>query len=250
MVVTGHSALALFGVPLWGVQFDQVHVHRQAGKSSRREAGVVHHRGALPESEVVELAGLLVVIPERAVVAAARSSMFEAGVVAADGARRLGNFDVARALDIVERERDWPRSGSAASALLFSDPRAATVGESRARVLLARIGAPKPDLQRTIVDDAGRELGVCDFYIDEYSSVVEFDGKLKYGRALYEQTGRIEDVDLGDVVWQEKRREDAFRDYGHEVARLVWSELDGHDRQVRARLERTFARGSRRPLTA
>ena len=79
---------------------------------------------------------------------------------------------------------------------------------------------------------------------------MEFDGKLKYGRALYEQTGRIEDVDLGDVVWQEKRREDSFRDYGHEVARLVWSELDGHDTQVRARLERAFARGSRRPLTA
>jgi hypothetical protein len=250
VVVTGHSALAMFGVPLWGVQFDQVHVHRQAGKSSRREAGVVHHRGALPESEVVEVAGLLVAVPERAVVAACRTSTFEAGVVAADGARRLGDFDVARARDIVDRERDWPRSGSAASALFFSDPRAATVGESRARVLLARIGAPKPDLQRRIVDDAGRQLGICDFYIDEHSTVVEFDGKLKYGRALYEKTGRIEDVNLGDIVWQEKLREDSFRDYGHEVARLVWSELDGHDRQVRVRLDRTFARGAPRTLTA
>jgi hypothetical protein len=250
VVITGHSALALLGVPLWGVQLDQVHVHRQAGKSSRQEAGVVHHRGALPESEIVELPGLLVAIPERAVVAACRTSTFEAGVVAADGARRLDDFDVARAWEIVDRERAWPRSGRAASVLAFSDPRAATVGESRARVLLARIGAPKPDLQRTIVDDAGRQLGICDFYIDEHSTVVEFDGKLKYGRALYEKTGRIEDVDLGDVVWQEKRREDSFRDYGHEVARLVWSELDGQDRQVRARLDRTFARGSRRTLTA
>jgi hypothetical protein len=250
VVVTGHSALALLGVPLWGVQLDQVHVHRQVGKSSRREAGVVHHRGALPDSEVAELGDLLVAIPERAAVAACRASTFEAGVVVADGARRLGDFDLARAWEVVERERDWPGSGRAASALLFSDPRAATVGESRARVLLARIGVPKPDLQRTIVDDSGRLLGICDFYVDEYSSVVEFDGKLKYGRALYEQTGRIEDVDLGDVVWQEKRREDSFRDYGHEVARLVWSDLDGHDKQVRARLDRTFARGSRRTLTA
>jgi hypothetical protein len=237
-------------VPLWGVQLDQVHVHRQAGKSSRREAGVVHHRGALPDLEVVELADLLVAVPERAVVAACRTSTFEAGVVATDGARRLGDFDLGRAWEIVDRERDWPRSGSSASALLFSDPRAATVGESRARVLLARIGAPKPDLQRTIVDDAGRQLGISDFYIDEHSTVVEFDGKLKYGRALYEKTGRIEDVDLGAVVWQEKRREDSFRDYGHEVARLVWSELDGQDRQVRARLDRAFARGSRRTLSA
>jgi hypothetical protein len=250
VVVTGHSALALFDVPLWGVPFDEVHVHRQAGKSSRREAGVVHHRGALPESEIVELGGLLVALPERAVVAACRASTFEAGVVAADGARRLSGFDLGHAWEVIERERDWPRSGRAASALHFSDPRAATIGESRARVLLARIGAPKPDLQRTIVDDSGRQLGICDFYIDECSSVVEFDGKLKYGRALYEQTGRIEDVDLGEVVWQEKRREDSFRDYGHEVARLVWSELDGHDTQVRARLDRTFARGSRRTRSA
>jgi hypothetical protein len=62
------------------------------------------------------------------------------------------------------------------------------------------------------------------------------------------RSGRLDEVDLGDVLWQEKRREDTFRDHGHEVVRFVWSELDGRDYQVRARFLRAFDRGARRRL--
>lgn len=247
VVVTGYSALAVLGVPLWGVDLREVQVHREDGKSSRNEAGVSHHRGSLQDEEIVEVGGLLVAAPERAIADACRDSSFEVGVVLADGARRLKGFDLAAALETVERQRDWPFSIRASRALRFSDPRAATVGESRARVLLARIGVPKPDLQRRLVDSRTHQLlGVTDFYIDEHATAIEFDGKVKYGRALYEQSGRIEDVDVGEVVWQEKRREDSIRDDGHEMSRLVWSELDGHDREIRVRMERTFARAARR----
>ncbi len=250
VVATGHSALAAYGVPLWGVAFGDLHVHREATRSSRREAGISHRRGAIDEEEIRLVRGLLVASPERAVVDACREVGFEAGVVLADGARRLLDFDLSAARAIVERQRDWPYSSRASRALSFSDPRAATVGESRARVLLARLGVPEPDLQRTILDARTQTvLGITDFYVDEYATAIEFDGKLKYGRALYERSGRIEDVDLGDIVWREKRREDAIRDEGHEVVRLVWSELDGQDRVVAARLERAFAR-ARRMLAA
>jgi hypothetical protein len=251
VVAAGSSALAALGVPLWGIDLRQVHVHREPGRSSRREAGVTHHRGALTGADVVEVDGLLVAAPERAVLEAARSVPFEQGVVLADGARRLPGFDLAKSEALLEEQRDWPASVAAARALRFSDPRAATVGESRARVLLARIGCPMPELQHPVVDERSRRLlGIADFHVKQFRTVIEFDGKLKYGRALYERPGKLEDVDVGEVVWAEKRREDAFRDQGLEVVRLVWSELDGQDATVRARLLRAFARGAARHSSA
>src|SRR3954454_8786006 len=59
VVATGYSALAVHGVPLWGVDLSVVHVHRDAGRTSRREAGVSHHRGPIAAEDVQEVSGLL-----------------------------------------------------------------------------------------------------------------------------------------------------------------------------------------------
>jgi hypothetical protein len=246
VVAAGPTALAALGVPLWGVSLNEVHVHRQAGKTSRTDAGVAHHLGALPSEGIVEVDGLLVAPPSRALVDAARLLPFEPAVVLADGARRLVLPDVKEAMEVLESQRDWPGSIMASRALKFSDGRAATVGESRSRVLFARLGLPAPDLQRRIVDTSGELVAITDFYFDGFDTAGEFDGKLKYGRELYERSGQIEDVDLGAVVWNEKRREDAVRDEGNELVRVIWSELDGHDGSVRARVLRAFARATRR----
>jgi hypothetical protein len=246
VVLTHVSALAVHRVPLWGVDLRQVHVHREEAHSTRRSAGVVHHGGLLPESEIIEVDGLLVSVAERSVVDAARIVPFEAGVVLADGGMRLPGFDESLAEGVLERQRDWAGSVNASRVLHFADAAAQTVGESRARVLLARIGVPRPTLQHPIRDSAGRLLGISDFYIEEYETAAEFDGRLKYGRALYEGSNRLDHGDVGDVVWQEKRREDSFRDEGTEVVRIVWSELDGHDREVRGRFDRAFDRFTRR----
>jgi len=164
----------------------------------------------------------------------------------ADGVRRIHQVDVAELKEVAECQRDWAGSVKANRVIDFSDPRAATVGESRGRVLIARLGLPAPDLQRRIDDSDGGLLGFSDLYFDEYRTAGEFDGRQKYGRALYERTGRLDQVDIGEVLWQEKRREDAIRDHGHEVVRFVWSELDGRDSLVRARFLRAFDRGARR----
>ncbi len=245
VVVTGSSAVAVLGGPLWGVDLQQVHVHRDAGKSPRREAGVVHHVGALPDTEVIEVDGLWVTSPERTTFEACRRASFEVGVGLVDGVRFRRPFDPDRALAVIEAHRDWAGSVRASRALRFSSDRSATIGESRCRILMARIGLPAPTLQHPVHDESGTLLGITDFYLEEFATVAEFDGKLKYGRALYERTGRIEDVDLGEVVWQEKRREDAIREQGHEVVRVVWPELTGHDGEVRHRFSRAFRRSGR-----
>lgn len=247
LVVVSHaSALAVLGVPLWGVDLGAVHVHRDGGRTSRTDAGVVHHLGELPPEEIVEVDGLLVTLPERAVVDAARCESFEAGVVLADGARRQLRFDVNRAREVVERQRDWAGSVKAGRVVSFSDGAAATVGESRSRVMMARIGLPKPQLQKPYFRPDGSAFAYSDFYIEKFDTAGEFDGQQKYGRAFYERTGRLSSLDLGDVLWQEKRREDDIREQGSEMVRWLWFELDGHDAVLWARFQRAFARHGQR----
>ena len=53
------SALAHYGCPLWDAPLDLVHLTRLDQGSSRREAGVVHHDGQVPEKDVVLREGRL-----------------------------------------------------------------------------------------------------------------------------------------------------------------------------------------------
>jgi hypothetical protein len=166
----------------------------------------VHHLGDVSRDHVLEVDGLLVAAPARAVVDTARTVPFEAGVVLADGARRLLRPEMDEVMDVLECQRDWAGSIMASRVVKFSDGRAATVGESRGRVMIARLGLPAPDLQRRIEGSRGELIAITDYYFDGLDTAAEFDGRQKYGRELYEQSNRHdEDVDLGDVVWREKR---------------------------------------------
>ena len=90
-------------------------------------------------------------------------------------------------------------------------------------------------LQFDVHTAVGQWLGRTDFWWSDHETVGEFDGKLKYGRLL--KPGQ----DPGEVVFQEKRREDAIRDAGLTVRRWTWSDLDRFA-PVAERLRRDFAR--------
>jgi hypothetical protein len=247
VVVANYSALALRDVPLWGVDLAKVHVYRDDGRTSRTDAGVVHHVGAPADRDVEVSDGVMLCRPELALADAGRTVSFEAGVVLGDAVLRHLSPDVQRLHQIVrDDERDWPGAVTAGRVIGFADPRAETVGESRSRVMLARIGLPAPDLQKVFCRPDGEIYARTDFWIEAHQTVGEFDGKVKYGRALYEQSGDLGDVDLGAVLFAEKRREDDIRTDGAEVVRWTWSELDGHDRTIRGRFEAAFARAARR----
>jgi hypothetical protein len=82
----------------------------------------------------------------------------------------------------------------------------------------------------------GHFLGRGDFGYPAERMLGEFDGRIKYGRLL--QPGQS----AGDVVFEEKRREDAIRAAGWQVARWTWPDLDVAG-LVAARMQRALARG-------
>ena len=92
-------------------------------------------------------------------------------------------------------------------------------------------GLPPPTLQHEVPE----LRAVTDFYWEEFRTVGEFDGKVKYGRSL--RPGE----DPGEAVYREKRREDALRDLGLKVVRWTWDEL-GTFTAPADRLRRAFAR--------
>ncbi len=74
----------------------------------------------------------------------------------------------------------------------------------------------------------------------EESVVLEFDGKVKYGSL------RAARQSPEDVVFDEKKREDAVRDLGYQFVRMTWSDLWDFAPVVE-RLERAVDRAAMLP---
>ena len=214
VAVSHQSALVLHKVPVWQADLSTVHVTRVDGKNGRAVPGLDQHASVVPADDIVNIGGLAVASPARAVVEAACVLEFESAVVSADAALAAGLITRAQAARLLETIRFWPGSASARAALHFADPRSESVGESRLRVLFDRQGLPAPETQVSLTDRRGKFVARVDFYFREYGVVVEFDGLVKYRDAA------------ADVVVAEKRREDRLRERGLIVVRVIWDDLD------------------------
>ncbi|MGY1630971.1 type IV toxin-antitoxin system AbiEi family antitoxin domain-containing protein [Geodermatophilus sp. SYSU D01186] len=237
-VVSHASAAVLHGLPLWRVATSRVHLIRRPPAAGSGSARVHLHVARLPEEQVTLVDGLLVTDPSRTVVDLARTVPFESAVVTADAALAAGAVSVASLRARLAGMGAVPGVRRAARVLEFADGRSESVGESRSRVLIRRLGLPAPDLQVRVHHLDGDLIGRSDFGWHEHRILAEFDGRVKYGRAL--RPGQHP----GDVVFEEKLREDAMRDAGWEMARWTWADLD-RPPVVGARLRRAFARGAR-----
>lgn len=236
LVFSHTSAAALHSLPLWEVPRTPVTAIRQRPASSRLEAGVHHFLAPLPPTHITSVDGLCATSAERTMVDLARSLPFESAVVACDAALRAG-ADRSVALEIFDECARWPGGPQALPVLQFADPLAESVGESRFRVLCHTMGLPKPALQVPIYGRHGRFLGRGDLLFEEQRTLAEFDGRVKYGGY---------DKDASDVVFAEKRREDAIREEaGLEVVRFIWADLY-HPRLLVERLYAAFARAALR----
>lgn len=231
------SALAAYGSPLWNVDLARVHMTRRDGRSSRRESGLVHHRGTLPPEQTVHRNGRWVTDPTRTTVDGLSLMSVESGVVSGDWMVAQGLTDFDRLWALKTRLNDWPHTRVLEVTLRLLDGRSESVGESRLRYLLWWLGFPRPELQYKVFDAAGRLIAITDFAWPEEGIYGEFDGKIKYGRLL--KPGQ----DPGQVVFAEKRREDSVRRAtGGTMIRWIWDELHATSEptlQLRQRLRRS-----------
>jgi hypothetical protein len=229
------SAAVLHGLPTWNVRFDRVHVTRRPPSSGSGTRRVHLHVARLPDDEVTVLNGLDVTDLTRTAVDLARSLPFEQAVVTVDAALATRRTTREQLTDCLKRMGSVPGVRRAARVIAFADGRSESVGESRSRVLMKRLGLPAPDLQVRLRRADGREVARCDFGWREHRTISEFDGRIKYGRLL--RPGQ----DPGDAVFEEKLREDDIRDHGWKVARWIWRELET-PLVIGDRLRRAFAR--------
>ncbi|WP_022873692.1 hypothetical protein [Nesterenkonia alba] len=159
---------------------------------------------------------------------------FAAAVVVLDAALREKTLDVEPWLPYLRSRRGRAHWSSAWD---FADPRAESAGESWSRVIIHVRGFPAPQLQSVLCTDEG-EFRV-DFCWEKPRVIGEFDGRTKYF-----DDEMLNGRDPREVLYQEKRREDALRRSGWTVVRWGWQEL----RQPQALLQR-LRRAGVQPLT-
>lgn len=235
-VFTHVTAAVLHGLPVPIQDLATVHITRVA-TGGRRTAHVHRHSAPLPDDVLAQVDGVTVTTIERTVVDMARWLTYEDGVAVVDAALRLG---VARAALEREVERARRRSGNARArrAVVFGDGRAESPGESRSRVLIARLRLPLPALQREFRDRWGHVDARVDFDWEEFGVCGEFDGKVKYGRLL--RPGQS----VEEVVLLEKNREELLRTHGRWTIRWRYADLQDPGR-FRHIIESGFRNGPR-----
>jgi hypothetical protein len=234
--VSGLSAAVLHGLPVWGDPLRRVQMTRNRRSGARLTDDLHVHAAPLEPWELVVVDGITVTSPARTLVDVGRQVGFEQAVVVADAAlwRQVVTREELNVALAAARGR--PGVPAARRALAFARWGAQSVGESRSRVAMMLAGIPAPVLQWAVPTVAG--LVHADFGWPQFRTFGEFDGREKYGRLVPDgQTG-------GDVVYAEKRREDAMRDEDLRGVRWGWDDIAPFA-PTAARLRRTFR--TRRP---
>ncbi len=235
-VVSHTSAAILHGLPLWQITPGPVHVTRRR-RSGTNKTGSLHVHPGGDGFPVVTLDGVAVTGAARTVVDVARTVPFEQAVVIADAALHRSLVTPGELVTEANAAAGQRGAKRAAAVVAFADGHSESVGESRSRVVLHRLGMPKSDLQVEVANAGGKVIGRCDFGYPAVRIAGEFDGRVKYGRLL--RPGE----QPGDAVFAEKLREDALRDAGWIVIRWIWDELD-RPQVIAVRLRRAFERAA------
>jgi hypothetical protein len=219
-VVSHQSAAVLHRLPVWHLSLARVHATRPRRSGALRTGRLHVHTAPLEPDEIVVIDGVAVTAVARTVTDVARNASFEEAIAVLDAALHRHLVTTAALAAALDRMAGWPGVPRARRAVEFADPRPMSVGESRSRVAMAHLGVATPVLQWPVVGRAGRILGTADFGWPEHGVVGEFDGFVKYGRLL--RPGQVP----ADVVFAEKRREDAMRTVLRGFVRWVWDEID------------------------
>jgi very-short-patch-repair endonuclease len=204
-----HAALAVRGLPLFGVDLRRVDLVGEVPKTTLAGTARIRPVGDL---SIVLVGDARCVTVADALVQVALASGVVPAVVAADQALH-GGLCTADELVAAADRRKHARAHRRVSALVTKvDSASESVGESRARMVLVAAGLAVRS-QVLICTDVGEAVGRVDLLVGE-RVVVEFDGAVKYA-----------DDPVGNTLFQEKKREDRLRELGYVVVRVTWADL-------------------------
>ena len=241
-VLTHHSAAIEHGAPVWGRDLGIVHLTRTDGRAGRREAGVVQHRGVLPDSHVVPVNGVRASHPTRVAVEMSTTGSVESTLVTVNGILHMGLSTPEAVATLTGDMRFWPRSLAADLVIRLADPRVESVGESRTLFLCWDQHLPRPCPQVEVRDERGLVVARLDFAWPEHGVFLEFDGREKYFRH------RLEGEGLEEFLLREKRREELVCLLtGWVCIRISWTDLARRQqtgRRIRALLARRTSQGA------
>lgn len=219
VVLSHQSAAAIHTGVTWGFDLETVHVTHLDGRSQRPEAGVIHHSGTLPESDVILIDGRPVVVPARAALESASTAGTEAGMIQTSLVAR-GGVEAAELHERLETMRRWPGFNAVRLSVLWAVPECESVGEIRSMFMFRHGHLPIPRMQVTFYDADGTVIARVDFDWEDFRHCGEFDGLEKYGR-LNPHSASMP----GQVLVDEKRREDSVRALSRGMSRWIWRDL-------------------------
>lgn len=242
LIVSHISAAVLHQLPVRPNGLDRVHATRIGATGGISDDRRMVHVGRLQPDDIVEIDGVRTTSLPRTLVDLARTDSFEAAVIAADNAFH-SHPDIAQLVaETLSRSQRHPGHASARRALLFADGRSESVGETRLRIFHREAGLPVPELQCEIRDSIGAFLGRIDLAHLGAGSLIEFDGMAKYGKLLNPHRTELE------VLRIEKQWEEALRETGWQVLRVIWADLSD-PANLEKRIRVALSRG-RRALAA
>jgi hypothetical protein len=210
VVVALHAAAALHDMDVLGEWPERVDVMVARTSGGRSSGSIRRHTVDLTAIEFEPFGRHQITAPAQTALDLARTLPHVEGVAAVDQAIRASRQGGALASQsdlLATLESAHPRRGDvrAQRAVAFADPLAANVRESQSRVVIARLGFPRPRLQERRILWSGR-LVYGDFYFPSHDHWAELDGRGKYTSPEFGS-----ERSAADIVIDEKNRENEIR---------------------------------------
>ena len=232
-VALSHASAHLTrGGPDWGLRLDAVNVTNLFGRGDRKKAAITHHRGITRVGDISRMNDHWITAPARTAVETAASAALAPAICTLDWTQHEGlatREELMLYSDLYLQE--WPHSIELPVAVRRSSGLSESVGETRSRIILEDLGF-HPEPQWEVRHPSGRLAGRVDLLLREQGEMVEFDGDVKYGRAL--KPGQT----VADVIRAEREREVLLEELtGLRMLRIVWIDLD-NPAQLASRVSR------------
>jgi len=216
VIFCGESAAAAWKMPIERDWPDDVAVLQSWRGGGQSNSGVRRVSAGAGTARTVTINGLEVTDLARTALDVARSRDFVDAIGSVDWALWRKNPEAITAEDLTaDLQRLNPRAGGRhlRQLISFATPLSDSFYESAARAVIHQLGFVAPELQVRLTDSRGEMIP--DFLWRSVGVLGEFDGKEKYMRDIYAKG------DPGNVVWQEKKREDRLRAMNFTVVRIL-----------------------------